>query len=202
MEWQACGILINNPPEISNEEIMTALGISFEKPESNPLIEVINTENRICFGRYKRNIIISMPLKTISLVIDEGEQRNTKLQSIFPTSEIFCFLLQSENDTYGYVVFRDKKLIRFKAGNNIIKVMADEGEPLEEELELLSKSELKEEGKRIFYFDDSPERTFTDEQISEQFIFNIFKRYTGERLDKDETLLFHTLFDCYSIAQN
>jgi len=71
------------------------------------------------------------------------------------------------------------------------------GEPLAEEKELLSKSKLDSNGKRIYLFEDFPDEPLDEDQVGEDFVFSICYKYLDEELDSAETSLHETILQGY-----
>ncbi len=69
---------------------------------------------------------------------------------------------------------------------------------MEEEKDLLKKSELDSNGNRIYFLDDFPDEKMTEDQMGEDFVFEISKRYFGERIDCNDEL-FETNLKAYQI---
>ena len=71
---------------------------------------------------------------------------------------------------------------------------------MEEEKDLFSKSKVNANGERIFVFDDMPENEFKDDQVGENFVFDISEKYLGEALDANDGL-FETEFEGYTFSK-
>lgn len=78
--------------------------------------------------------------------------------------------------------------------------MVEFGEILEEERELFSKSKVNATGERVFVFEDMPDDEFQDDQVGENFIFDISHKYLGENLDACDEL-FETQFEGYTFSK-
>jgi hypothetical protein len=59
-------------------------------------------------------------------------------------------------------------------------------------MDLLSKSKSDEHGNRIYLLEDYPDEPFEEDQVGENFVFSICKRYFGEELDSADQQLFDT----------
>lgn len=84
-----------------------------------------------------------------------------------------------------------------RAGSANDGTFIEDGVPLEEEKDLLSKSTLNDDGKRIYVFDDSPDEVYSEDQVGENFVFSICKRYFEEELDSADDSLFVTILSGY-----
>jgi hypothetical protein len=60
-------------------------------------------------------------------------------------------------------------------------------------MDLLSKSKSDEHGNRIYLLEDYPDEPFEEDQVGENFVFSICKRYFGEELDSADELFDTTL---------
>lgn len=90
-----------------------------------------------------------------------------------------------------------EKKIRARAGNSDDGTFVEIGEPLDEEKELLSKSKLDENGNKVYVLDEFPDETFSEDQVGENFVFLICKRYFDQELDSAHDLLFKTTLAGY-----
>jgi hypothetical protein len=102
---------------------------------------------------------------------------------------------------WGYSVTVNGHKVRARAGSSDDGTFVEIGEPLEEEIELLSKSRLDENGNRIYLLDDFPDEPFNEDQVRENFVFSICKRYFGEELDTADQLLFDTKLTGFTYAK-
>jgi hypothetical protein len=195
MGWKVSAIIINTLREETNiESILKSIGYDdLEKIDDMPFDSVIYPDgNDIYIGIYKGNLIITaqeLPLYFIDLESNEIEKRFIKL---FPDAEICALSLNSTINHWAFSVIQNGKKVRTKAGDINSGTIIDFGQSLEEELQLLSGSRLNAKGQREYNIIDSGEFDRED-QVGEEFVFEIAKRYLDERLDKDEDL-FETVF--------
>ena len=119
------------------------------------------------------------------------------INPIFPNSEICSIVLHSAVNLWGYSVTQNGQKIRARAGSADDGTFVEIGEPLEEEKELLSKSKLDDNGNRTYLLDDFPNEPFNEDQVGENFVFSICKRYFDEELDCADDLLFETTLTGY-----
>jgi hypothetical protein len=129
---------------------------------------------------------------------DNETQIEKTLSRIFPNSEICSIVLHSAVNLWGYAVTQNGQIIRARAGSADDGTFVEIGEPLEEEKELLSKSKLDDNGNRIYFLNDSLDEPFNEDQVGENYVFSICKRYFGEELDRADDLLFETTLTGYS----
>jgi hypothetical protein len=126
----------------------------------------------------------------------EASERERRLLSLFPIGEICSVVLQSVINIWGFSLIKDGKKIRVKSGNADTGTTVDAGQPLDQELELLSKARINPDGTRYYQFGDD---VYNEDQVGENFVFQIYSRYTGIPLDQDDELLFETSFAGYKI---
>lgn len=193
MGWKISAIIIKNPIEIEPIQLVTKLGFKSIKETENQLFEtaMYPDDNHIYIGKYNDNLILCEG----ELTFDFFDKRNSKIENclfeIFPNSEICTVVLHSYNNLWGYSISINgiKKRIRF--GSSEDGTIEDYGNPLDEELDLLSKSFLNEDGERVYTFDDSTDE-YSEDQVGENFVFAICKRYFGQELDVADDILFET----------
>lgn len=185
MGWKASAIIIHRPIQIDTEELLHDLGFdSLTRIEDETFDGVINPEdNCVYIGFYKDNLLICAP-DIPMLLFEKFETPVEKfLKHRFPKAEICSIMLQSTVNLWGFAVIVNGQKIRVKAGCAEDGTFIDMGEPLDEEKELLSKSKLYEDGSRIYFLDDFPDEPFHEDQVGENFVFSICKRYFEEELN-------------------
>ena len=189
MGWKISTIIINSNKEINELDLLESLGFknTFEI-KSEVFEDVMNPDdNKVYIGKYKGNLIIcaqEFPTSFFNGIILKGEKM---LTSFFPDTEICALVLHSAVNFWGYSISKNNKKIRVRAGSAEAGTFIEYGEPIEEEKALFAMSEITH-GKRLFHFDDMPDEYFTDDQVGENFVFDISKRYLGEQLDASEEL--------------
>lgn len=199
MGWKTSLIIISNPPQIDHKELIKILRLKGVSKKSDITFDdtIGLHTNKICIARYNQHLIIyewSIPEKVIQKNDTEIEKH---LISHFPSSEI-CFLeLVSTVNFWGYKIIHNGKVIRHRAGDGE-GTYIDFGIPLEEEKALLAKSTTDENGIRTYKFDTEHEEVYTEDQVGEEFVFNICKRYLGHSLDESDEFLNETPFTCYT----
>ena len=107
----------------------------------------------------------------------------------FPHAEIGVFVLQSTVNFWGYAVLADGQKIRVRAGSSDDGLIIEAGEPLAQEMKLLSVSTIEADGRRTYgEYEDEP---IEEDQMGEEFVFEMAARFFGERLDQaDDDSLF------------
>jgi hypothetical protein len=200
MGWKASTIIIHKPTQVENEQLLNDLGFdSLIKIEDEPFEVAINPDdNKVYIGSYKDNLLICAPNIPMHFFEDTETQTETTLKQKFPNSEICSIILHSGVNMWGYSVTKNGKKIRARAGSSDDGTFVELGEPLDEEKELLGKSTININGERTYIFEDIDDEPMTEDQVGENFVFAISKRYFGEELDKADDLLFETIFQGYS----
>lgn len=195
MGWKASAIIINTlPEEVDIEAIIRSLGYNdLEKINDISFDSAIYpAEGEIYTGVYKGNLIITaqeLPLYFLDVDSNEIEKRLIRL---FPDGEICALSLNNTINHWAFSVVQNGKKLRAKAGDMNSGTIVDSGQPLVEELELLAGSRLNQNGQREYNV--TPDGEFDrEDQLGEEFVFELSKRYLVERLDEDDEL-FETTF--------
>lgn len=201
MGWKAFSILIKPAPDISDETLLEILGFrNFTPIDDEPYDVAIYPDNdKVFIGNYKDTLIISefnLPQQFCTAELSDTEQQ---LINIFPGSEICAVVLHSGTNYWGYSIIKNGKKIRARMGDADHGTTLDYGDPVEEELELLSKSRLNDREEREYFIDDNQEEPYSEDQVGENFVFEMYKRYTGESLDRNDDFLFETNLSGYQI---
>ena len=199
MGWKTALIIINKPSKVNHEELLKDIGIKrFCKSADSTFDNMIGLfTSRIYIGEYRDNLII-YEWGLVERIIEKDDKDSEKLLTKkFPDSEICVIELVSTVGFWGYKVFDKGKLIRHRAGDSEKGTYIDSGTPLDEERELLSKSSIDGSGHRLYKFDDQTDEVLSEDQVGENFVFEICRRYFGESLDTAEHLLYYTNFVGY-----
>ena len=199
MGWKISIIIVNKPTKVDNEKLLRDLGIKrFIKTDDTTFENTIGLfTNKIYIGEYKDNLIIyewTLPDKIIQNNDTESEKL---LVRKFPNSEICIIKLVSNVNFWGYKIINKGRIIRHRAGDGDKGTYIDSGAPLEEEIPLLNKSSIDGDGNKFYKFDEQPNELFSEDQVGENFVFEICKRYFGETLDTADELLHNTIFIGY-----
>ncbi len=187
-------ILINSAKDINEQDVLQQLGLHDLQYIGTTIGEnaICPDDNTIFIGRYKGNWLIcseELPFTCLQKNVSPIEK---VLASLFPDTEICALVLQSTINLWGYAVSKNHKKIRIRLGSSVHGTSLDDGNPLAEEIPLLSKSEIDTTGKRIYIFDEFPDEPLEEDQVGENFVFEVAKRYLGTPLDEAEDLLFET----------
>lgn len=203
MGWKTFSILVKPATEISHEVILKTLGFSdFRKIDDQPYeVAIYPDTNKIYIGNYQDTLLIS-EFNLPELFFSEGlSETENNLINLFPDAEIGAVSLHSGTNYWAYAIINNGKKIRARMGDSDNGTTLDYGEPLEEEIDLLSKSYLDKNGNRLYVFEDHPDELYTEDQVGENFVFEIYKRFTGESLDSNDDLLFDTILSGYQISK-
>ncbi len=202
MGWKASMIIINSEQTFDQQELFESLGyFELEKKGSEYFDSIMNPEEDLLYiGKYKGNTIICMQ----GLPLESMEESLSNAESIlsfkFPDTDITTFILHSVVNLWGYSIAKNGKKVRVRIGSSEGGTMVDFGDMMEEEKELFAQSKLKENGERIFVLDDMPEEVFAEDQVGENFVFDISRKYFGESLDACDELL-ETKFQGYTFVK-
>jgi hypothetical protein len=203
MGWKASTIIINKPTKVDYEQLLQELGLKNLTKIANETFDVaINPDDKkVYIGTYKDNLLICEP--DIPMIFFENEKitrAEATLIENFPTSEICSIGLQSTVNFWGYSISKNGSKVRIRAGSSDTGTFLEFGEPLEQEIELFDKSTLNEDGERTYIFEDIDDEPMTEDQVGENFVFAICKRYFDEELDCADELLFETTLTGYSYS--
>lgn len=201
MGWKASTIIINKPTPVDTEKLLHDLGFAnLKKIEDRIFEEVINPDNNTVYvGKYLDNLLICAPDLPMQFFENEPTEAEKTLARIFPSSEICAIVLHSVVNLWGYAVLKNGRKIRARAGSAEDGTFVEMGEPLEEEKELLSQSKVGKDGKRTYLLDGEDE-VMTEDQVGENFVFSICKRYFGEELDSTGDALYGTKLTGYAYS--
>lgn len=200
MGWKASVIIIKPQLPFKGDFIFEALGFRNIVADGTAPFEVAMHpgDERIFAGHYKGCTLLAGETMAMDFFIGQGSRLEQNLIELTGEGEICALHLHSAMNMWGYIVIRDGKRIRQRLGDADSGTLLDIGEPLEEERELLSKATVNADGQRTYTIDGS---AYTEDQVGENFVFELFRRYTGQRMDSDDALLFETMFNGYSVAE-
>lgn len=195
MGWKASIIVIDNKNEFNHLELLKDLGFkNVSESEDLTLEETINPEDgKIYFGEYNNCLIICTSELPLTFLGEELSEVEKILFKYFPNSEICSLNLHSVVNLWGFSIAKNNKKLRVAAGSADSGTMIYFGEPVKEELELLSKAKIDAEGNRLYYYEEDDE-PYTEDCVGEDYVFEISSRYFGNRLDYADELLFETKF--------
>jgi hypothetical protein len=202
MGWKLSSVLINTPNDTNYEELLNELGFrNLLKIENDSFETAMYPEQgKVYVGKYNGNIIICADELPLDFFNESLSATEKTLIKFFPKSEIFAASLHSVINHFGFAVINAGKKIRVKAGDADSGTTIDIGKPLEQEEELLAKSKIDDNGQRLYYLDKNSDEPYFENQVGENFVFEIFRRYTGEELSSDENLM-NTDFIAYTFSR-
>lgn len=199
MGWKASCIFVNKISR-DNSELLNQIPYNLKKVSETETLEtaIMPDDNDFYLGEYKGNTIIcdfGLPFEFYS---DEISLIESKLINHFPNSTIIAITLMSTVNHYGFAIIENGEKKRVKVGDSENPVALEIGQIIKEEIEIQRKSEISEEGNRMFKYEDDDEM-YPEDTIGEEYVFEISKRIFGFELngpDSDE-LLFETKFEKY-----
>lgn len=193
MGWKLSSVIIQSKSDQKDEDILRLIGFSDLEPIHNQPYEIAiyPEEGEVYIGRYKDTIIIAGRDLVDSNLSSDPSQMEKQLMQLFPEVEICSVSLHSAINHWGFSIVKGGRKIRVKAGDADSGTTLDEGEPLEQERDLLTQSRIDRDGKRIYQLGSN---VYNEDQVGENFVFNFFSRYTGVQLDQDDDLLFDSSF--------
>jgi len=202
MGWKTSMILINSEKEFDKNELFESFGYyKLNKSDKQYFETIMNPDDdKIYFGRYNGNTIICMQDLPLESMYESLSKAERILSSKFPNTDITTFVLHSVVNLWGYSIVNNGKKVRVRAGSSEGGTIVEYGEILEQEKELFSKSKLNKNGERVFTFENMPEDDFLDDQVGENFVFDVSRKYLGMNLDACEEL-FETEFEGYTFSK-
>lgn len=193
MGWKTSLIIIESTDTSpSDDQILKALGIKDVKSAEQSTFEecLYPQDGSICIGRYEGNIIISdgYYITEKSLEMPRSlrmckEEKN--LCKLFPNSEIVTVACHSGINYHGYSLIQNGKKLRLKTISDSAK-REQYGKRTPEEEKIYSTSfEIK---KSSYWREElDPEEDLSEDQMMEEFTFEMAKRRLGVRLDGPES---------------
>jgi hypothetical protein len=190
MGWKASMIFIKNAPApVTDKQLLDAMW-------QYGWTHAINPDNdKTYIARLNSTIVIcnaKVPMEFIGEDLSVYEKGLSELT--LNQSEICGITLQSTVNHWGYGIIQNGKKIRVRCGNYEMPLSLDYGNVLPEEEALLSRLIIREDGSRLFKIDDSE---YTEDQVGEEFVFEIIARYTGYPLANSNNPLEGLIFKCY-----
>ena len=181
-------MVVKPAPKLLAEELIIEMGFEHFQYETTSSLDTVlrPDDERISLGYYRDCLFVCLPFElTDEFFHAEEYPFEASIISLFPDAEIFVSSLESAINHWAYCFIEKGKKIRFRIGDSERDAIAF-GEPLSEEKELLAQSSINAEGKRIYRLDDFPDEDFFEDQVGENFVFQLFSRYIGEQLDAAE----------------
>jgi len=211
MGFKTSMITIKQPTTtISDEELLKALGFTNIIFSGDTTFEecMYPSDKSINLGHYNRCLILTddyqlttfLELSKTPHLLSDYEKVLTQL---YPDTEILTVACHSAVNYHLYSLVKNGQKLRFKKvvhGEPIIEY----GERLEEEEKVYHYSK-DIDGQRMFrstYKDDEVYDS-TEDQMMEDFVFGVAKRYLGVMIStsEDEELMFETPFKKYAVSK-
>lgn len=189
-------IVVKPVEQFDRDALLAGLGFQdYVQVEETTLEKAIYPyDDKVYIGQYQDCLIICDVMLSSSCLTAELSAEEEFLMKTFPYTEIGVFVLQSTVNFWGYAVLADGQKIRARAGSSDDGTFLDHGGPLAQEMALLAKSTVDADGYRMYTMDDYPDEPMTEDQMGEEFVFELSSRFFGEKLDRADDLLFETAF--------
>ena len=202
MGWKTATVIVNNTNDINFKSLLEELGFTkFERIEDEPYEVAMNPgDNTVFIGKYKDILLITSWEIADKFFYENNSAYPDLLIKLFPRSEICSLVLHSGVNLWGYAVIKDGQLIRARSGSAQDGTFIDIGEPLPEEMEILSRSTLHEDGTRTYSYKEYDAEPMSEDQVGEEFVFAVSGRYFDEQLHTDD-LLFDTMLEGYTYTK-
>ncbi len=193
MGWKVSMIIIENGAvPVSDETILSAIGMGHLKPLEDCTFEeaMYNRDAGIALGQVNNNTVICdkylMTAESLERIQDLSlTAAESSLSSLFPDTEILSVACHSTVNYHGYSLIKNGEKQRLKY------ITADEprramGKDLEEEAAIYARSHRV--GEQYFWTIDGDE--YQEDQLMEEFTFELAKRRLGFRLDMSNDIFF------------
>lgn len=187
MGWKCLLLIVSNVREYDEQNILEALNLKNVQKKGEDLLEtaIYPRDNSIGIGQYKGHLLLCglFVMDCLNTTMGAIEHNLIKL---FPQSELCALSLHSVVNHWGYSLIQNGAKVRARIGDAEHGTFVDVGQPLPEELALLQQSTIDETGERLYVLDEFPDDPMTEDQVGEEFVFELSKKYFGERLDQAE----------------
>jgi hypothetical protein len=151
--------------------------------------EVCGSRGRsIWIGRAGDSLILSGRVLAEPFFEPQPSRMMVSLFAFFPSAEIGAVILESAVNGWGYAVFDEGRPLRRRRGDGDAGVVIEEGPSLPEESALLGCASRAGDGRRLYHLPELPGETLEEDEVGENFVFAILRRFTGPGLT-DEALL-------------
>ena len=202
MGWKTSMILMNSEEDFNLSELFGSMGYyQLEKVDEQYFESIMNPDDdKIYIGKFNGNTIICMQDLPLESLGEEMSRAEKVLSKACNNSDVVTFILHSVVNLWGYSVVKQGKKVRVRAGSSEGGIIVEHGEIIKEEEGLMSQSQVNENGDRVYVLDDMPDEEFTDDQVGENFVFDISVKYFGEAIDMSDDL-FATKFVGYTFSK-
>lgn len=194
MGWKSFIIVIGSDKDVDEEKLLGDLGYNNILIGEAEAFEsaIYPKEDMLYIGKYNGNTIICSQALSSQFLVKSVTKNEKVLASYFPDAEICALVLHSSVNFWGYSVSKNDSKLRARSGSSDEGTTLDFGEPLEQEKNLLQKAQIDKHGNRTYTFDHDPKDVMTEDQVGEEFVFELASRYFNRRLDQSDDLLFET----------
>lgn len=179
------GTLPDHAPEKALD-LKIALGLEELRPEGMECFEsaIWPEPGKLFIGAYDRTYLISDWDIAETCMATSLPTVFKNIRTLLPNAWGLCLMLHGTDNYWGYAFYENGELTRLRAGSHSTGLTHEFGQPLPEELPLLAKSKLVGD-KRMYSWDNDPE-LLTDDQVGEEFVFQLGKRVFGEVICEGE----------------
>lgn len=187
-------IIIEKPvADISDVQLLAGLGFQNCVPRGTDSLEncMYPRNGSFGLGQYNGRLILTEDHQLtdeLEHVKIPGGLSNYEqvLSRLFPGSEVLSVACHSANNYAMHSLVKDGVKLRYRSVSGDEKAV-EFGPPLKEEETIYARSEMIS-GVRMFRREE-PDRPYeyTEDQLMEDFTFEVAKRHLGVRLDSDET---------------
>lgn len=204
MGWKASMIIVNSDKQVNELELLTNLGFQKLKETKSESFEAVHNpkEGKVYVGHYNGNLLICVQDLPATFLAEKVTEQEKVLFNYFGDAEVCALDLHSGVNYWGYSISKNNKKLRARSGSSEEGTTLEYGEPLEQELSLLAKSVLDENGNRVYHLEELPDESFAEDQVGENFVFSLASRYFGENLDMADDALFETQMKGYEFSSS
>ncbi|MBY6240625.1 hypothetical protein [Methylosinus sp. Sm6] len=186
MGWK-CDALLIRPASVEEgaENLLRDLGFRLSAPIGDEafLQAIWPMENTIWVGRAGDCLLLSSRGLADPFFGDDRSDFKHALFERFPGAEIAAVLAHSVSGAWAFAVYRKGECVRRKGGSSDDGTIFDVGAPLVEEAELLARSRLDAQGRRMYRLPGFPDEEVSESDVGEELVFKIIERMTGARPD-------------------
>lgn len=200
--WDLATIFIKTKKSINIRLFVESLGLKIDKKvAAQYFCECMYPSYDFIFlGIYKDLILINSPKLVDQFFSNDPSEIETKLISHFPNTDIGVFSIRTIDSHWGYSIFQNSKKIRTRFGDSKKGTQLEFGEILKEEEALFAWANYDSKGKRYFKFlGFMDHERFYEEEVGEDFIFSLSKRFLKSPLDETKDLLYETKLEGFKL---
>ena len=190
MGWKIYSIIVQGQGKSDFQDVINKLNLtSFQLKGESYFESALNpSSGHLYIGDVKSNLVIFHPEIPMTFLEPEVLEHEKLLNNLFPDSEICALILNSTVNLWGFSISKAGQKIRVKGGAASLGTMVDKGDIQEEEKELLERSQINENGERMYRFPRHPEEEYSEAQVGEEFVFELSKRFFKVRFSTAEIM--------------